>query len=321
MRTSPLPTRPLGRTGLQVSERGFGAWAIGGTSYGPVSRADALDALSCAEAHGCNVVDTAAVYGDSEARLGEFLAERRERWVVATKFSGQPEGLLAVLEAQLTRLRTDRIDLYQLHWAPRGADERLYDELERLRGAGKIRFIGVSLRSGGDLRHVLASPSVDVVQVPLSLMDPEPIASHQAALQQRQVGVIARSALRGGFLTGKYDAASRFDATGDQRGTWNAEEVRRLAAQAHAFAFVGTEVGSMTAGAIAYALSFATVSTVILGCKDRAQAAANFGSHTPALSPEVLSAITRTQRQLGLGAGSPTGTALRRLLGWLKRRG
>src|SRR5512145_355790 len=111
--------RPFGRTGLQVSEAGFGAWAIGGRSYGAVDRAEALRALAVAEELGCNLVDTAAVYGDSEEIFGKFLSGRRQRWIVATKYSGQEAGLVPTAEAQLRRLGLETIDLYQLHWVPR----------------------------------------------------------------------------------------------------------------------------------------------------------------------------------------------------------
>ena len=107
-----MQLRPFGATGIRVSELGFGAWAIGGQSYGVADRAESLRALARAEALGCNFVDTAAVYGDSEAVLGEFLAGRRGRWVVSTKYSGQPEGLVRTLESQLRALRTDAVDFY-----------------------------------------------------------------------------------------------------------------------------------------------------------------------------------------------------------------
>lgn len=131
--------RALGSTGARVSEVGFGAWAIGGDAYGKVERGDALRALARAESFGCNLVDTASVYGDSELVIGEFLRGRRDRWVLATKYSGQPQGMTATLENQLRRLRTEAVDLYQIHWAPRGAQEQLYEELYALKRAGKIR--------------------------------------------------------------------------------------------------------------------------------------------------------------------------------------
>ena len=299
-----MKQRPLGRTGLAVSERAFGAWAIGGSSWGAVAPESALDALARAEELGCNFVDTAAVYGESEALLGRFLPSRRDRWIVASKYSGQPQGMTALVDEQLQRLRTDRIDLYQIHWAPRGKDEALYDELEALRRAGKIRFTGVSLRSAGDIDHVLARGGIDVLQMPVSLLDPDPLAARHVRLREAGVGVIARSALRGGFLTGKYDGQTRFTAAGDQRGEWDAQRIRQLADQAASFGFLAAEAGSLQAAAIAYPLSFAEVSTLILSCKDRGQVEANLGAATPVLSADALQQVALVQRRLGVGTAS-----------------
>ncbi len=306
--------RAFGRTGLSVSERSFGAWAIGGASYGAVPAETALEALARAEELGCNFVDTAAVYGESEALLGRFLAGRRDRWIVASKYSGQPQGMTALVDEQLRRLGTDRIDLYQIHWAPRGRDESLYGELEALKRAGKIRFAGVSLRSAGDIDHALGHPVIDALQLPVSLLDPEPLASRRALLRERGVGVIARSALRGGFLTGKYGAGSRFDSAADQRSEWDAQRIAVLAEQAQAFGFLAGPAGSLHAAAIAYPLAFPEVSTLILSCKDGTQVEANLGGATAPLNDETLTQIAQVQRRLGVTAASP----LRRL--WRRAR-
>lgn len=308
--------RQLGRTGLRVSERGFGAWAIGGASYGAVAPDVALDALARAEELGCNFVDTAAVYGDSEALLGRFLPSRRERWIVASKYSGQPQGMTALVEEQLRRLGIDRIDLYQIHWAPRGKDEALHEELEALRRSGKIRFAGVSLRSAGDVAHVLRQPGIDVLQMPVSLLDPEPLRSSLPLLRQRGVGVIARSALRGGFLTGKYDSRSRFAVPGDQRGDWDTGHIAELARQAAAFDELAAHTGSCLATALAYPLAFPEVSTLILSCKDRGQVEANLGGPAVELSEHAVRRIEAIQKALGVGARP---SALRRL--WKRVRG
>lgn len=296
-----MRTRDFGRTGLQVSERSFGAWAIGGASFGAVPAAQAIDALARAEALGCNFVDTAAVYGDSEALLGRFLPGRRERWIVASKYSGQPQGMTALVNEQLRRLNTDRIDFYQLHWAPRGKDESLFDELEALKRAGKLRFTGVSLRSAGDIDHVLARPGIDGLQICVSLLDPDPLIARLALLRERGVGVIARSVLKGGFLTGKYDAAARFTDPADQRREWEPAHIRTLAQQAQAFSFLAESAGSLHAAAIAYPLSFPEVSTVILSCKSVEQVEANLGGESPcALTPALLERVAQVQRQLGV---------------------
>jgi aryl-alcohol dehydrogenase-like predicted oxidoreductase len=309
--------RAFGATGLRVSERGFGAWAIGGTSYGRIDPQQALDALAQAEDLGCNIVDTAAVYGDSEALLGRFLSGRRDRWILASKYSAQPAGMTALVEDQLRRLRTDRIDFYQLHWVPRDDRNDLYEELERLKQQGKIRFAGVSLYTADDIDYVLDRTQVDGFQVRFSLLDPDPFLTRLERIRQRRPAVIVRSALAEGFLTGKYQKGATFPDTADQRQQWPGGRIRRVSRQAEAFRFLAEEAPSMLAGAIAYPLSFAEVSTVVVGCKTQAQAAANFGGGIPStLSPELRRRIERTQRALGVNPAHRAVRLWRRLWTW-----
>ena len=304
-----LLLRAFGSTGITVSERSFGAWAIGGTSYGAVDASVAMSALIRAEELGCNFVDTAAVYGESETLLGQFLPSRRERWIVASKYSGQTQGMTSLVEEQLRRLRTDRIDFYQIHWAPRGKDEHLYHELEMLKRDGKIRFCGVSLRSAADIDQVLAHSCIDGVQICLSLLDPGPLVARLALLRARAPAIIARSVLKAGFLTGKYDENATFTDPVDQRHEWSRERIRDTARQAREFGFLADATGTLHAAAIAYPLSFSEVSTVVLSSKNVEQAEANFGSGVPAsLSTDLLARIECTQRQLGV---FPMGTAAR----------
>lgn len=308
-----MPRRPFGRTGLEVSELGFGAWAIGGQAYGAVARADALEALQRAEELGCNFVDTAMVYGDSETILGEFLRGRRERWIVCTKYSGQPEGLERTLESQLQRLGTEAVDVYLIHWAPRGGEDALYEQLERVKAAGKARFVGVSLRTLADVSYVLKHARIDAFQVPFSLLAPDPVLAKLDFIRRHGPGIVVRSSLREGFLTGKFGPDARFTDPTDQRHEWSAARIRATVEAAERFRFVEKEAGSMLRGAVAYPLSFPEVSTVILGTKSRAQADLNFGTCAGArLTDVTLAEIARVQRRLGLRPLRP------RLTDWLR---
>lgn len=313
-----MQQRSFGRTGLLVSERGFGAWAIGGSAYGAVSAEDALAALAKAEELGCNFVDTAAVYGESEALLGRFLPGRRDRWVLASKYSAQPEGLTATLERQLIRLRTDRVDLYQIHWAPSIEQESLYVELERLKQSGKIRYAGVSLRAVAEVPRVLAHPVIDGIQIPVSLLDPSPLLPSLALLRERRPGIIARSALRGGFLTGSYVRTTRFGNAADQRAQWKPTEIARLAAQVERFRFLIENGRTLREAALAYPLSFPEVSTVIISCKSAQQADENFSS-SAALADESLRRIRDVQRALRLGQPSVAARLLGRVRALMQR--
>ena len=213
-----MPYRRFGATGLAVSEVAFGAWGIGSQAYGTVAREDSLRALARAEELGCNFVDTARVYGDSELVLGEFLKGRRSRWIVATKYSYQPAGMTATLEEQLRRLGTDVIDYYQLHSMPE--DERTYEELFALKKAGKVRFVGVSLYNAQDIDHVLAQPLLDGIQVRFSLLDPDPFLRRVAQLKNGRLAVLVRSTLKEGFLTRQVPARRELPRPADQRHSW-----------------------------------------------------------------------------------------------------
>jgi aryl-alcohol dehydrogenase-like predicted oxidoreductase len=301
-----MAMRRFGNTGLKVSETGFGAWGIGGDSYGAVEKSQALQALARAEELGCNFVDTALVYGQSEELLGEFLESRRSRWIVATKYSGQSAGMTATLEQQLKRLRTDAVDLYQLHWVPRGKDAGLLEELAALKRAGKTRFIGISLYKAEDIDFVLDHPQIDSLQVAFNLLEPDPFMAQAAKLERSGKAVIVRSALREGFLTGKYARDAKFPDPGDQRHELTAAQIAQTVDQVERFRFLEADAGSMVAAAARYPLSFAPVSTVILGTKSVSQADSNFGQ-VPGkrLSASSLERIRATQLDLGLGSRWP----------------
>jgi aryl-alcohol dehydrogenase-like predicted oxidoreductase len=311
-----IPRRPFGSTGLQVSERSFGAWAIGGAAFGAVAPDDALRALARAEELGCNFIDTAAVYGESESLIGRFLAGRRDRWLVATKYSNQPAGMTALVEEQLRRLGVEYIDFYQIHWAPSSAEEKLYAELDSLKRAGKIRHAGVSLKSAGDLQRVLRHPVIDGVQLPVSLLDPAPLMPSLELLRQRRPAVIARSALRGGFLTGKYTQTAQFGDASDQRSQWQRSHIEQLAAGARAFGFLEAGGTTLRDAALAYPLSFPEVSTLVISCKSAAQVEQNLGA-AMMLDRSSLERIRQTQATLG---GSRIKRILRRVRAMLRGR-
>src|SRR6185295_5584920 len=154
--------RALGRTGLSVSEIGFGAWGIGGrtvgeTSYGDTDDRTSLVALRRALDRGITFFDTSSAYGEghSEALIGEAFAARRDKVVIATKagydswdkppdFS--PGAVVASAERSLARLRSDYVDLLQLHNPPAQAlrEGGVREALTRLQSSGKIRAWGVS---------------------------------------------------------------------------------------------------------------------------------------------------------------------------------
>jgi myo-inositol catabolism protein IolS len=300
-RVGAMPYRRFGATGLQVSEVGFGAWGIGGQAYGASDRGESLRALARAEELGCNFVDTAAVYGDSELVLGEFLRDRRSRWIVSTKFSGQHEGLAATLERQLQRLGTDHVDFYMIHWAPGRSEQSLYESLYAVKRAGKARFIGVSLYSVPDIDGVLRNPLVDGFMVAISLLDPDPFRLCYPRLRDTAKAIIARSSLKEGFLTGKFPRTTTFTDPADQRSKWSAARIARTVDLVEHFRFLEPRAGSLTRAAFGYPLSYPEVSTAVAGTRSLREADANFGS-VPGyrLTAEELQRIAALQDSLGL---------------------
>jgi myo-inositol catabolism protein IolS len=274
---SNMHYRDFGSTGMRVSEVGFGAWGIGGNAYGESDRQESLRTLARAEELGCNFVDTAAVYGESEAVLSEFLKGRRQKWLISTKFSAQPEGMERTVEDQLRRLGTDTIDFYQVHWAPGRGEQDLYEGLYRLKKAGKARAVGVSLKSANDIDRVLNDTEVDGFMVRFSLLDPEPCLSRVRQIRQKRPAVIVRSALKEGFLTGRYSRDVTFTGADDQRSAWTREQIEAAVDAVEQFRFLESEVGSMIVAAAAYPLAFAETSTVILGTDKVSYADTNFG--------------------------------------------
>ncbi len=299
--TGGMRLRDFGSTGIKVSEVGFGAWAIGGQAYGRVERSESLNALARAEEHGCNFVDTARVYGDSELVLGEFLRGRRSRWVISTKFSGQPEGMERTIEDQLRRLETDVIDFYMIHWAPGKDEQDLYDQLYRIKKAGKARAIGVSLKTANDIDYVLDHTELDGFMVKFSLLDPDPFLARLQRLQERRPAVIVRSAFKEGFLTGKYRRDATFPDPRDQRHEWTRAQIEETVDQVEQFRFLEQEAGSMVVAAARYPLSFPEVSTTVLGTKNISHADSNFGQVPgKVLSPASLERIRELQNELGM---------------------
>ena len=244
---------------------------------------------------GCNFVDTAMVYGDAEEILGEFLAMRRGKWLIATKYSGQKPGLGATLDAQLRRLRTDTIDFYQIHWAPGRDEQALYEDLYRAKKAGKVRAIGVSLKSEQDIDYVLDHSQIDGFQLKFGLPDPYPFLAQLTRIREFQPAIVVRSSLREGFLTGKFDANSTFTDPSDQRSKLTRTEIRELVVAAERPLSRCCGVDGDWCGTLSVIVSRGLDGDP--GKRSRPQAQANFGAVPgPALPGETMRRIYLEQQ-------------------------
>lgn len=278
-----MRTRRLGSTPLQVSEIGFGCWGLGGDAYGEVSDEASVDAVRFAIDAGINFFDTSDIYGPdsrSERVLGQALKNGyRERIVLATK-GGGIEGLVRTdytstylreaLEASLKRLGTDAVDLYQLH-NPRIDDadlcRRAFETLEALRKEGKIRAIGLSVKSPAEALFAVQNLPFSTVQVNFNLMDQraKALGLFEAA-RSKEVGLIIRTPLCFGFLSGMYGPKG-FDES-DHRSRWSEEQLRLWAEGTEKFLeFKRNETAAQLA--LRFCLSFEATATVIPGMLSR----------------------------------------------------
>jgi len=180
--------RTLGRTGLRVSEIGFGGAQVGIANYierwdpkGYQEQQSIINALNRALDLGLNYIDTAPSYGNglSEQVLGRVIGRRREECIVATKTGARdPQGIVASVEASLRNLQTDAIDVLQFHggwYPPKDADQILngggLETYQRLRDQGKIRFLGFTAEGpSGGVSQMIATGIFDVMQVRYNFM-------------------------------------------------------------------------------------------------------------------------------------------------------
>jgi aryl-alcohol dehydrogenase-like predicted oxidoreductase len=286
--------RELGSTGIRVSTISFGGWAIaGGFNWGPQDRRDSLFALRAAFDCGVTLFDSAEGYGEgrSEQLIGEALSGVRDRIVLATKVLPHrfaPDDLRAACEQSLRNLRTDRIDLYQLHW-PRWdvPIEETLAGLESLRAAGKIRAYGVSNFGKRDLEDGLrAGFPVSADQVAYSLLFRAVEFEILPACRQGGVSVLCYSPLLQGLLTGKFRSADEVPADRARTRHFSGARPRsrhgEAGLEAETFAAVA-EIGETARGlglpmadvALAWVLAQPGVASAIVGGRNAAQAAAN----------------------------------------------
>ncbi|MBG7619947.1 aldo/keto reductase [Herbaspirillum sp. AP02] len=312
-----MKSRTFGRTGAEVSEIGFGAWAIGG-SWGDVSSQDAKAALHAALDGGVTFIDTADVYGDgrSEQLIAQVLKERGgQRPFVATKAgrrlsphvaSGYTrENLTAFVERSLTNLEVDCLDLVQLHCPPPEVyyQQEVFGYLDDLVSAGKIAHYGVSVEKVEEGLKAIEYPNVKSIQIIFNIFRQRPLSLFLDEAQRRDIAVIARVPLASGLLTGKMSAQTRFAADDHRHFNRHGEafdvgetfsgvpyEVA-LAAVEKIRALVPEGV-SMAQFALRWILMESGISTVIPGARNVQQAQSNSAaSGLPPIPADLMQAL------------------------------
>lgn len=314
--------RTFGRLGWQISEISFGAWALGGGSWGHQDDSDSLAALHRALDLGVNLIDTAAGYGNgrSEQVIARALAERggsaRDRVYLVTKtppvagnWPPRPHELLADrypeahlranLEERLRFLNTDCIDVLLLHVWSRSwnREPSALDVLEKFKREGKIRAYGISSpdHDQDQLNTLLAAGRLDVVQLVYNLFEQQPAAEALPLAQASGAAVMARLALDEGGLTGKLTPDTVFPEGDFRRRYFAGDRLPRTVARVAEIQseLAGTSL-TVAQAALQFVLAHPAVSTVIPGMRNAAQADANVSVSTlPPLSPELLLKLHR----------------------------
>ena len=345
-----MKTRKLGRTGIEISEICLGTMTWGSQN----SEAEAHAQLDRAMDAGINFIDTAEMYpttprrrettGRTEEILGSWLAGRtdRDRLVIATKVTGEGNAdirdgarvtgpiLREALEKSLRRLKTDRVDLYQLHWPnrssyhfrkhwtydPTAQDVRdmegetcdLLGEVARLIAEGKMRAFGLSNETAWGVMKFLEMsrlhdlPRIASIQNEYSLLCRAYDTDLAEIGVREDVSLLAFSPLAAGLLSGKYlagsvPAGSRRSMQPDLNGRVTDVSTAALAEYAEVADRHGLVLPQL---AIAFCLTRPFMGAAIIGATSMEQLETNLGAARVALGPEVLGDIDKVRRRHGL---------------------
>ncbi len=328
-----LGTRPLGTSDMDITTLGFGAWAAGGGAWaygwGPQDDAASIAAIRHAVSLGINWIDTAAAYGigHSEQVVAKALRglAAGSRPLVFTKggvvsdpsrpfeepaFTCRPESIRAEVDASLSRLELERIDLYQLHWPDRTGVpvEDSWGEVARLADAGKLGALGVSNFGVDLLERIEPIRHVDAIQPPFSLILRDAAADVIPWAAAHGTGVIVYSPQQSGILTEGFTAArmaalapedwrhraAPFQEPALGRNLALRDVLRPIAARR------GTTVGSV---AIAWVLAWPGVSGAIVGARSPEQVDGWIAAAGLSLSGDELDAIGDAIHSTGAGQG------------------
>lgn len=328
-----LPTRRLGRTDMEITRVGFGAWAIGGpdwaVGWGAQDDRESIAAIRHGIDRGLNWIDTAAVYGlgHSEEVVREALkgipADRRPyvftkcglSWDLAKrqelpKRIGAAANLRQGLEESLTRLGVERIDLFQVHWPAEDGTplEAYWQTLLDMKREGKVRAVGLSNHYLAQLEAAERLGHVDTLQPPFSAIRRDVGAAELGWCQAHETGVIVYSPMQSGLLTGRFTAERAAALPANDWRSRNPEYAgdklaRNLKLAAALGPIAARHQTSMAAVAIAWTLAWPGVSGAIVGARRPAQIDGWIDAATLTLTAEDLDEIARAIDSSGAGTG------------------
>jgi len=293
--------RMIGSAGIEVSEVGFGAWAIGGesslgdmvTGWGSTDDDVSLAAMDAAYEAGVTFFDTADVYGmgHSETLIGGLFHDRRKNVIIASKGGNRvvdgewtkdysASYIQSAIESSLARLKTDYLDIYFLHTP--STDEQFreclntLEILERMREQGILGCAGISVANEDQGVAMIRSGLGQIIQVIHNILSPGPERELFPLAEEHGVGIVARVPLASGFLTGKFTRETRFPENDHRSWSYPPEKIARTVDIVERLSFLTDQGGqSMAQAALRYILSMNAVTSVIPGAKNPRQAGEN----------------------------------------------
>ncbi len=311
-----MQTRTLGHSGLKLSTIGLGTWAMGGGDWkfgwGAQDDQASIAAIHAAIDAGINWIDTAPIYGHghSERVVGEAIKDRRQDVIIATKCgrvwegdsreigkSLRRESIFREVEASLTRLQIEVIDLYQLHWPePDEQIEEGWAAVAELIRAGKVRFGGVCNFNLAQLKRAQSIHPITSLQPPYSMLKRDIESEIMPWCAANEVGIVAYSPMQAGLLTGRFTAAR---AAALPENDWRkrspffqepqlsanlrvAERITPIAAR------LGITVSQL---ALAWVLRLPAMTAAIAGARDPQQIQETARAGEVALTPAVVDEI------------------------------
>jgi aryl-alcohol dehydrogenase-like predicted oxidoreductase len=309
-------TRPLGKTGIDVSEMSLGTWGLSGDGYGPVILPEVDRTIDRALALGVTLFETADVYGAGamETKLGERLPKQGVRVVtkIGTDLGSNPpmkrfsSGYLRdAFERSEARLKRDKLDIVLLHnptMAAMDAGDGI-ELLKELKRDGRIAAWGVS---AGAVEIALSAilHEADVIELAYNVFIAKDLHQIAGDLSESGVGVLARSVLAHGLLTGHWSPEREFYPGDHRADRWTRDELKKRLSQLDALRpAVGGPILTLRAAALRFVLSNQLVSSAVLGPRSVAQLdqlIREAGSGPPYLRDTTLAALSERLKNLGL---------------------
>ena len=310
--------RTMGKTGYKVSEIGFGAWQIGGGSWGSQSDEDSIKALSDAVKKGVNFIDTAAEYGNgkSEKIIGKFIKNADKRIYIATKTPPLPgywppspyciaeerypeKYIRDNVDERLNNLGVDKLDILLLHtWTRAWNDNPTpLKVLEKLKNEGKIANIGVSTpeHDQNSVLDLMKNGLVDVVEVIFNIFEQEPAAQFLPAAQKYNIGIIGRVPFDEGSLTGKYTINTVFEEGDFRRDYFTGDRLKKTVERVEKVREDIKDTGlTLPQVSLLFVLNQPSIGSVIPGMRNVYQVEANTAvSDMPPLPEAILAKLRK----------------------------